>query len=405
MSLSASTSRLSYWTTTRSAIVARSIGAMSISGAAVTSIPPEWIDRWRGKPSMRAQNSSQRSQSDMPTVLPPRACGGASGSTRATDECGSARPRRSTPMPPRMLPSVGRRPRRAAARRSERLAGRVDRSAAAASPACRSPDRSAGPAPARRSRSRSRVAVPACPQPGDARRRVARAALVVRSSARPDRRRRLGRALPHPRPARPAAPMSAAPSGLAATRGRFGPPRVGRARALGSRFVPSHARVGSRFGCRGQPVIPLNGPGVDLGRSRRPTPSGRPPHRRVGAERHLRQPLERARRVGISGLRRLLPRRHLADERHALVELAHAVDEPVRLGLRGGGARRVVRARRGVTLARVPEELREATLGLEVAADHDAVVRLERLGDPVHQRPREPERRSRPRAPPSAPGT
>ena len=58
---------------------------MSISGAAVTSIPPEWIDRWRGKPSMRAQNSSQRSQWDSPTVEPPRAWGGGSTSTRATE--------------------------------------------------------------------------------------------------------------------------------------------------------------------------------------------------------------------------------------------------------------------------------------------------------------------------------
>ena len=58
-----STSRLSYWTTTRSFIVARSTGAMSMSGAAVTSMPPEWMERWRGKPSMRAHSSSQRSQS------------------------------------------------------------------------------------------------------------------------------------------------------------------------------------------------------------------------------------------------------------------------------------------------------------------------------------------------------
>ena len=85
MSLSVSTSRLSNWTTTRSTIVARSIGAMSMSGAAVTSIPPLWIERWRGKPSMRAQNSSQRSQWVRPTVEPPRACGGGSGSTRATE--------------------------------------------------------------------------------------------------------------------------------------------------------------------------------------------------------------------------------------------------------------------------------------------------------------------------------
>ena len=74
MSLIVSTSRLSYWTTTRSGIVARSSGAMSMSGAAVTSMPPLWIERWRGKPSMRAQNSSQRSQSRQADGRPPRAC-------------------------------------------------------------------------------------------------------------------------------------------------------------------------------------------------------------------------------------------------------------------------------------------------------------------------------------------
>ena len=72
ISLRVSTSRLSNWTTTRPGMVARSSGAMSISGAAVTSIPPEWIDRWRGNPSIRAHSSSQRSQSLIPTVLPPR---------------------------------------------------------------------------------------------------------------------------------------------------------------------------------------------------------------------------------------------------------------------------------------------------------------------------------------------
>ena len=45
MSLIVSTSRLSYWTTTRSFIVARSSGAMSMSGAAVMSIPPLWMLR------------------------------------------------------------------------------------------------------------------------------------------------------------------------------------------------------------------------------------------------------------------------------------------------------------------------------------------------------------------------
>ncbi len=64
ISFIASTSRLSYWTTTRPGIVARSTGAMSMSGEAVISIPPLWIERWRGKPSMRAHSSSQRSQSE-----------------------------------------------------------------------------------------------------------------------------------------------------------------------------------------------------------------------------------------------------------------------------------------------------------------------------------------------------
>ena len=63
---------------------------MSMSGAAVTSIPPEWMLRWRGKPSIRAHSSSQRSQGDIPTVLPPRGAGGGSGPRRATDE--STRP-------------------------------------------------------------------------------------------------------------------------------------------------------------------------------------------------------------------------------------------------------------------------------------------------------------------------
>ena len=44
ISFMVSTSRLSNWTTTRFSIVARSMGAMSMRGAAVTSMPPEWID-------------------------------------------------------------------------------------------------------------------------------------------------------------------------------------------------------------------------------------------------------------------------------------------------------------------------------------------------------------------------
>ena len=174
ISFSSSTSRLSNWTTTRSCIVARSIGAMSMSGAAVTSIPPEWIERWRGKPSIRAQNSSQRSQSDMPTVEPPRACGGGSGSTRATDEWSAVRrPIACGPGGAGRIPVV--RPAEPVGRPAS--AGRGGR-------ACRSPG---SIAPARRSSAGAdepvairRVAGAAArPQPGHARRRVARAALVV----------------------------------------------------------------------------------------------------------------------------------------------------------------------------------------------------------------------------------
>ena len=91
MSFIVSTSRLSYWTTTRPGIVARSSGAMSMSGAAVTSMPPEWIERWRGKPSMRAHSSSQRSQSERPATEPscrPTSAGrsSATGASRATLE-------------------------------------------------------------------------------------------------------------------------------------------------------------------------------------------------------------------------------------------------------------------------------------------------------------------------------
>ena len=41
---------------------------MSISGAAVISIPPVCMDRWRGKPSIRAVSSSHRSHGVSPTV-------------------------------------------------------------------------------------------------------------------------------------------------------------------------------------------------------------------------------------------------------------------------------------------------------------------------------------------------
>ena len=43
-------SSLLNWTTTRPSIRAGSTGAMSISGRPVTTMPPTWMERWRGKP-------------------------------------------------------------------------------------------------------------------------------------------------------------------------------------------------------------------------------------------------------------------------------------------------------------------------------------------------------------------
>src|SRR5258707_12537314 len=90
------------------------------------------------------------------------------------------------------------------------------------------------------------------------------------------------------------------------------------------------------------------------------------------------EPGKWSRGVRIGGLRGLPPRRHLADERHALVELAHAVDEAMGRGVLCGGPCGIADPRGGITLARSPKELSEATVGLEVAPDHDAVVCLER---------------------------
>ena len=94
--------------------------------------PAEWMHRCRGKPSIRAQSSSQRSQSDMPTVLPPRGCGTGSGSTRATDECGSARRTRSVRCRHGCSSDPGDR---------SRSKFEIGRSGAAAAPASRSRDR------------------------------------------------------------------------------------------------------------------------------------------------------------------------------------------------------------------------------------------------------------------------
>ena len=84
MSFIVSMSRLSNWTTTRPGMVACSSGAMSTSGARVTSMPPTWIERCRGRPSMRAHSSSQRSQGERPSVEPRRRGGSGSSSMAPT---------------------------------------------------------------------------------------------------------------------------------------------------------------------------------------------------------------------------------------------------------------------------------------------------------------------------------
>jgi hypothetical protein len=69
-----------------------------------------------------------------------------------------------------------------------------------------------------------------------------------------------------------------------------------------------------------------------------------------------------------------------------VVQLAHPVDKAAHLGLAS-------RPRLGrQALARALEELGEAAVGLQVAPDHHAVVRLERLRHAVDERPREPQR-------------
>ena len=217
ISLSVSTSRLSNWTTTRSVIVARSSGAMSMSGAAVTSIPPLWIERWRGKPSIRAQNSSQRSQSERSLVDPP------SGLRRRLrlDARHATSGRRLGPSPPSAAPAG-----------PSGSAGPADPSARGGGstwPLSGSiwPDPRRAPA-ARADRVPPRSPSPSRPQPGDARRRVAGTALVVVAS------RPAGRtaATPAPPPTCPT-PTAASPARRTApgSRRRAGSRRASRTAA------------------------------------------------------------------------------------------------------------------------------------------------------------------------------
>ena len=159
ISLSVSTSRLSNWTTTRSGIVARSSGAMSISGAAVTSIPPR-VDATGGAGSRR---SGRRTRASAPSRRgrPSAAAGcGAAPARPATED---ARRRRSQWFGRPSLSGPPLRPRGGSSSRP--LSGSIVRP---------SIERRRDGRPCRPgSRSAAR------PQPGDAGRRVARAALVV----------------------------------------------------------------------------------------------------------------------------------------------------------------------------------------------------------------------------------
>ena len=185
ISLRASTSRLSNWTTTRSGIVARSSGAMSISGAAVTSIPPLWMLR-DGAGSRR---SGRRTRASAPSrersfVEPPRAWRRRLGldarrptSGRRPGPCGAV----SAPAGP--SGSAGRADPVPAGRPGPRSA--VDLAALRIDRAPVDQRRRDEPLAVRG------VARPATlAQPGDARRRVARPALVVAVARRPDRRQR-----------------------------------------------------------------------------------------------------------------------------------------------------------------------------------------------------------------------
>ncbi len=234
------------------------------------------------------------------------------------------------------------------------------------------------------------------PQPGDAGRGVARTTFVIGRAARPDRRWRLGCLLPHPgrrgssvlpgsSPIRGlrartliGASFPAGPSVRAARIGPPGPP--GPAEHDGGCCLAMIGRLGrwSRLG-RSAGTAHWAGTGRSAGTARSVRPA------RFGAI-AIPEPGERTRSGRILERRWLAPRRHLPDERHPRVQLAHPVDEAETLG--GLGRARLGRQ----SLARPLEELGEPAVRLEVPPDHDRVVRLERLRDPVHERPREPER-------------
>ena len=199
------------------------------------SMPPEWIDRWRGKPSMRAQNSSQRSQSLRSFVDPPSAWGGGSGSMRATLDGVAA----SGLAPPAFaVPEVG----------PSATAGRGGPPGVVAARACRSRDRSPGPGRA--------PAGAACRAPPCSRSRDLPAASPRSPANRRDRPcRRAGRPPGSPAATRVRLPTSRSSSGpcLGARVLRLSQPperpqraRARTARAAGATAAPSRRAASAR---------------------------------------------------------------------------------------------------------------------------------------------------------------
>ena len=230
MSLSVSTSRLSNWTTTRSGIVARSSGAMSMSGAAVTSMPPQWMR----EVAREAVDPGAELQPALPVARGRAWC------RRGAGAAARARPGRRELCrgPARAVAATAHRLRRRR-RRIPRRTGRPSRSVPAR-PGGSGP--TPDPGTIRRPSSRSRCDRPVAgppprPQPGHAGRRVAGAALVVRRGRHPDRRWRSGAApTSADRAGRFGRPCPPRILGAGERRGRPGPPAwAGRSRAAPSR--------------------------------------------------------------------------------------------------------------------------------------------------------------------------
>ena len=301
---------------------------------------------------MRAQNSSQRSQWDRPTVEPPRARGG-SLRLDAGDRARGRHRQRSVARRRACRSRVDRRPCAgggAAARRSTALAGVAD--GRRSTPARSQRDarrRSPGPpvsadVPAGRATAVARAA-PWLPADAGA---PSGASATDRARRRPTRRRSAGCARPATSPG--------------TARSRPSPSRC-RRRPIASSSSAARRTVAAR------PGPPASAAGARAAPSRR---SGRI---RVALPTALAGPIRRRRP------RQPPARSPSRDRLRAVVQLAHPVDRP-----RSAPPPRLAASSPG------REELGEPAVGLEVAPDHDRVVRLERLRDPIDQRPREPER-------------